>query len=95
MNRKNLTAKQISNSYDRAARLGWQIVNESQKANFAAPAEKLASERGNVVCAAGFAAQALANLQNGDYQAFLTDLRLAGKFAQDADSEFHDRKVKP
>ncbi len=80
------TAKQISNAHSRTSSLAYDVVLADQTNNFAATEEQLTSERGAAMCAAGFAAAAVAHLQNGDYQRFLTDIGLAGTFAAEADS---------
>jgi hypothetical protein len=90
---KTLTAKQIRNAYDRAAADARKLAVSSQIEMFAATPEQLADERGAAMCAAGYAAQALANLKAGNYELFLTDLRLAGTFANDATDTFYTRKV--
>jgi hypothetical protein len=92
MNVKPLTPKQISNAYDRAAKIAHALVSADQQVNFAATTEQLRSERGAAQCAAGFAAQALANLQAGNYQQFLTDIKLAGDFAKQADDARYKRQ---
>ena len=89
------TARQIKNAYERAAADAHKLASASQIVNFAAAPAQLASERGGAACAAGFAAQALANLANGDYDKFLTDLRLAGQFANEASDEYLNRTRKP
>jgi len=79
------TDKQISNAHSRAAQKASEAAHESQKINFAATDKDLASERGSAMTAAGFAASALAHLENGNYARFLTCMRLSGDFAKDAD----------
>jgi len=86
--------KQVSNAYDRAATLAWNVVKADQIENFAATPAQLSSERGAMQCAAGMAAQALARLENGDLEGFLTSMRLAGSFTQDASDSFYARKTK-
>lgn len=78
------TTRQIRNAYDRATTNAWNAVKASQIENFAATPEQMASERGAMQCAAGMAASALAKLENGDLDGFLTSMRLAGTFAQEA-----------
>ena len=87
------TAKQINNAYDRAAKQARDSAKSSQAMYPAKGEHESASERGNAMCAAGFAAQALMHLQNGDYELFLTDLRLAGEFAGKGSNEFYERKA--
>jgi hypothetical protein len=89
------TEKQIRNAYDRAARKAWDVVNASQIEAFAADPKALADERGSATCAAACAAQAVARLENGDYEGFLTSLRLAGQFVDTASDRFYARKVQP
>ena len=86
------TEKQIRNAYDRAAAQGHSVTSADQVTYFAAPAVKLADERGAVQCAAGFAAQALAKLENGDLDGFLASMRLAGTFANDASVSYYARR---
>jgi hypothetical protein len=86
------TDKQVSNAYDRAATLAWNTVKASQETMFAATPAQMSSERGAAQCAAGMAAQALAKLENGDYEGFLTSMRLAGGFANDASDSYFARK---
>lgn len=88
------TERQISNAYSRAANLAWEKVKADQINFFAATPEQMSSERGAAQCAAGMAAQALAKLENGDLDGFLTSMRLAGTFAQDASDARYARTHK-
>jgi hypothetical protein len=88
---KKLSPVQVRNAYARASLRAHNVVRASQIDLFAATDEQMADERGAAQCAAGFAAQALAKLENGDYDAFLTNLRLAGDFAEDATTSYHNR----
>lgn len=88
------TTKQIRNAYDRAATLAWNAVKADQIKSFAATPSQMSSERGSAQCAAGMAAQALAHLENGDYEHFLTCMRLAGGFANNASDDYLERSVK-
>lgn len=78
------TERQIANAYARAAALAWDAVKADQVTHFCATPLQMSDERGAAQCAAGFAAQAIAKLDNGDLDGFLTSLRLAGTFAEDA-----------
>lgn len=88
------TDKQISNAYDRAANLAWNATQGSQIIAFAATPEQMSQERGAMQCAAGFAAQALARLENGDIEGFLTCMRLAGDMTKDASLLHYNRTHK-
>lgn len=78
------TERQIANASNRASKLAWEAVKADQIDNFAATPKQMSDERGGAMCAAQCAAQALGKLENGDLDGFLTSLRLAGQFAQDA-----------
>jgi hypothetical protein len=88
------TEKQITNAYDRAAKVAWDVVNESQTDNFGADGLAMADERGSATCAAACAARAVKLLENGDYEGFLTNVRLAGQFANTASERYYARKVR-
>lgn len=84
----------IKRAYDRAAEKAWNVTREDQIARFAASEKQMSDERGSVQCAAGFAAQALAKLDNGDLDGFLASMRLAGQFSQQASDAFYSRTHK-
>jgi hypothetical protein len=88
------TDRQISNAHTRAAKLARDVALNDQLQNFAATDKQMAEERGAAMCAAGFAASALGKLENGDYEGFLSCMRLAAGFAKDASEAHGNRRPK-
>jgi hypothetical protein len=86
------TERQIENVHDRAAKLANVVVKADQQDHFAAARGPIDAERGDAMNAAGFAARALALLENGDYDGFLTCLSLAGQFNTKARDAAYRRK---
>jgi hypothetical protein len=93
MTMTRLTDRQISNAGQRASRMAYEAVNQSQIEMFGATEEQMSSERGNVANAAQCAAMALGRLESGDYEGFLSMLRLAGQFAEPASDVYYRRKL--
>jgi hypothetical protein len=86
--------KQISNAHTKAATLAFEAASKSQGELFAASLSQMTHERGHAMNAAGFAASALAKLENGDYEGFITCMSLAADFTKDARDAFYARTTK-
>jgi hypothetical protein len=88
------TDKQITNAHTRAASLAFEAAKASQGELFAATLTQMTGERGHAMNAAGFAASALAHLENGNYESFITCMSLAADFTKDARDNFYARTLK-
>ena len=88
------TDKQISNAHTRAATSAFNAANKSQDEHFAATLAQMRSERGAAMNAAGFAASALAHLENGNYESFITCMGLVSDFTKETHRAYYARTTK-
>jgi hypothetical protein len=87
-------ARQIGNARNRVSRTVCALVKQNQTSTPMPVGGSGVSERGLAANAASFAQAALLHLENGDYDRFLTNLRIAGEFAADATTLAYKRSVR-